>query len=272
MRLVHSRPRMSRRGVPNSGSLISTLPFQSLVSMTHTPVGATATWSMSPRPPGIRRLCNVMTLLELVRLASESATARSASAPCSNADSCCGAPPRARTRPPIRGWVPRVRFSRLRRRRSCSRNGLPPGCPRSGGAAAGPGDEFAPTQHPVQVTVRVSLSHHAWVPAARSAPQHVHTSSRRSVSFRPATERMIGSTRTILNPLAERSTDIQRPGQWHSGRPGGCTGGALSRHGRRQTLKAVPSGDTGTDPEFRAARSRTTAKSPKRKSAVSPGE
>lgn len=37
------------------------------------------------------------------------------------------------------------------------------------------------------------------------------------------------------------------------------------RHGRRQTLKAVPSGDTGTDPAFRAARSRTTAKSPKLK-------
>jgi hypothetical protein len=111
-----------------------------------------------------------------------------------------------------------------------SRNRLAPGCPSSGGAGAGPGDEFAPAQHSVQVTVRVSLSHHAWVPAARSAPQHVHASSRRSVSFRPATERTIGSTRTILNPLAARSTDVQRPGEWQSGRPAGGTGGALSRH------------------------------------------
>jgi hypothetical protein len=81
------------------------------------------------------------------------------------------------------GCFSRVRSSRLRLRRPCSRRALTPGVPRSIAWLLGCVGVDGVRQ-PRQVTVRASASQWPWVPAARSVAHQAQRSGRRSSSTR----------------------------------------------------------------------------------------
>src|SRR5450755_2532602 len=128
--LVRSRPLTSscsrRLMMPTVASW--TRPRLLLESITVTPVGPMAMWSMFARPrPGTRRSCIRTTSLRCRRHSSARAVAASPSAPWRQASTFRGSPASAATSEPTGPYLARTRWRRACWRRAYSRWALAPG-------------------------------------------------------------------------------------------------------------------------------------------------